>query len=136
MRLWIESARRALYPEITVICEEPRLSDDRRDTLLNPTFLVEVVSESTKDYDRGEKFMLYRTDRTVPSFKEYVLIAQDRHYVEHHVRQDDGRWFLSEVRDIGAVLEFGSVRAGSRLQRSTTTFLLPRRRFASSINWG
>ena len=61
---------------------------DHKDTLLNPTLIVEVLSESTKDYDRGAKFEQYRK---IESFVEYVLIAQDKCHVEHFVRQAGNR---------------------------------------------
>ncbi len=94
LRLWIETAQHYLYPDVTVVCGEPELTDDHTDTLVNPTLIVEVLSKSTKDFDRGEKFTFYRT---LPAFAEYVLIAQDRHHVEHFVRQADGRWILSDI---------------------------------------
>jgi Uma2 family endonuclease len=77
-----------------VVCGQPQFADDQRDTLLNPTLIVEVLSESTQDYDRGERFEHYRS---IASFHEYVLIAQDRYHVEHFVRQQDNRWLLSET---------------------------------------
>jgi Uma2 family endonuclease len=82
------------YPDVVVVCGQPQFADDQRDTLLNPTLIVEVLSESTQDYDRGEKFEHYRS---IASFHEYVLIAQDRYHVEHFVRQPDNRWLLSET---------------------------------------
>lgn len=80
------------YPDVTVICEEPRFDDDQRDTLLNPLALFEVLSPSTADYDRGGKFKHYRG---LASLREYVLISQDRPLVEHFAR-DDNRWVLTE----------------------------------------
>jgi Uma2 family endonuclease len=82
------------YPDVVVVCGQPQFADDQRDTLLNPTLIVEVLSESTKDYDRGGKFEHYRT---LASFSEYVLVAQDRYHVEHFVRQPDSRWLLAET---------------------------------------
>ncbi len=97
LRLWIETARHYLYPDVTVVRGEPAFTDEAFDTLLNPILIVEVLSKSTKDYDRGEKFTLYRT---LPSFAEYVLIAQDRHHVEHFARQADGRWILTDIEEL------------------------------------
>ena len=79
------------YPDVIVLCDEPRFSDEQEDTLLNPSLIIEVLSESTKDYDRGGKFEQYRT---IESFLEYLLIAQDRPHVEHHVRQADGAGYF------------------------------------------
>ena len=82
------------YPDISIVCGAPRFEDDQRDTLLNPTVLVEVLSPSTENYDRGQKFQRYRA---LSSLVEYVLIAQDAVRVEHYARQHDGRWLLTEA---------------------------------------
>ncbi len=94
------------YPDVVVVCGQPQFADDQRDTLLNPTLIVEVLSESTKDYDRGGKFEHYRT---LVSFSEYVLIAQDRYHVEHFVRQSDNRWLLSETNRLEDTIRLSSV---------------------------
>jgi Uma2 family endonuclease len=90
------------YPDVVVVCDTPQFSDQRRDTLTNPTLIVEVLSQSTKDYDRGEKFEPYRT---LDSLKEYVLIAQNKHHVEHFVRQPDATWLLSETNRLADTVE-------------------------------
>lgn len=94
------------YPDVVVVCDTPLFDDDQKDTLINPTLIVEVLSESTKDYDRGEKFEQYRT---IPSFKEYVLIAQGKHHVEHFVRQPDRRWLLSETNQLGDTIDLPTI---------------------------
>src|SRR6185436_1384401 len=81
------------YPDVTVVCGEPRFEDSELDTLLNPTLLIEVLSPSTEAYDRGRKFAQYRT---LESFREYVLVSQDEVRVEIFTRQDDGHWLLSQ----------------------------------------
>ena len=90
------------YPDLVIACEPPRFDDAELDTLLNPTFLVEVLSPSTEDYDRGRKPAHYRT---IPSLAGYLLVAQDRVHVELYARQPDGRWLLTETEDRDAVLE-------------------------------
>ncbi len=82
------------YPDVVVACGTPRFEDAHGDTLLNPIVLIEVLSESTADYDRGRKFEHYRT---IDSFVEYVLIAQDKPHVEHFVRQSPTQWLFSET---------------------------------------
>lgn len=82
------------YPDVIVVCDEALFEDVDRDTLLNPTVLVEVLSKSTENYDRGKKFQHYRT---LESFKEYLLIAQETHHVEHYARQPDEQWLLSDA---------------------------------------
>ena len=84
------------YPDLVVACGERRLADDQRDTLLNPTVIVEILSPPTEGYDRGRKF---RHCQTIPSLREYVLIAQDAPLVEHFARQDGGRWLYSAASD-------------------------------------
>lgn len=90
------------YPDVVIVCDTPRFSDQHRDTLTNPTLIVEVLSQSTKDYDRGEKFEQYRT---LDSLKEYVLIAQNKHHVEHFVRQPGATWLLSETNRLEDTVE-------------------------------
>jgi Uma2 family endonuclease len=94
------------YPDVVVVCDAPEFDDEHQDTLLNPTLIVEVLSDSTKDYDRGGKFEQYRTIR---SFVEYLLIAQDRHHIEHHTRQPDDSWVLHETNNPGDVIRLESI---------------------------
>lgn len=94
------------YPDVIVVCGQAQFADDQKDTLLNPTLIVEVLSESTKDYDRGGKFEHYRT---LASLSEYVLIAQDKYHVEHFVRQPDNRWLLSETNRLEDTIHLPSI---------------------------
>ncbi len=89
------------YPDVVVVCGEPEFRDTRRDTLLNPTLVVEVLSKSTEAHDRGEKFAQYRR---LPSLREYLLIAQDQPRLERFTRQADGGWLLSEATDLSDIL--------------------------------
>lgn len=93
------------YPDVTVVCGRPELEDSELDTLLNPQLIVEVLSTSTEAYDRGEKFEQYRS---IPSFREYVLISQDKALVDHFVKQPDGSW-LMRSRRAGETIELASV---------------------------
>ena len=79
---------------MSVACP-PEFTDDEQNTLVNPSILVEVLSKSTEAYDRGKKFENYRS---IPSLRDYVLIAQDRMLIEHYTRQQDGKWLLQEIR--------------------------------------
>lgn len=94
------------YPDVIVVCDQPQFNDEQKDTLLNPTLIVEVLSESTKDYDRGEKFEHYRT---LASLAEYVLIAQDKPHFEHFVRQPDNRWLLAETNRLEDTIHLPSI---------------------------
>ena len=103
---------RYVYPDVVVVCAEARLENN--DTLLDPTLIVEVVSESTED--RGAKFAYYRE---LASLKEYVLVSQTERRIEQFERQPDGRWLLSEVvsgelvlASLGAALSVARVYHG------------------------
>lgn len=106
MRVRVPTTDLYTYPDVVAACGQPRFEDDELDTLLNPVFIAEVLSVSTESYDRGTKFAAYRT---IPSFIEYLVIAQDRVHVEHSVRQPDGAWLLTETDDLGASLALPSV---------------------------
>ena len=93
------------YPDIVAVCGEVRLEDEHFDTLLNPTVIVEVLSESTEAYDRGEKFAHYRR---LDTLREYVLVAQDKIRVEHFRREGE-EWILSEVSGPDATLHLASI---------------------------
>ena len=97
MKVLIRSANAGTYPDLVAHCGEPDLLDGRRDVLLNPGLIVEVLSDSTEAYDRGDKFTLYRH---IPSLREYLLVSQDRGQVEHYRRGADGRWTLMDYRGL------------------------------------
>lgn len=101
------------YPDVSVVCGEPRFHDARRDVLLNPTVIVEVLSRSTENYDRGLKFVQYRR---LASLQSYVIIASTERRIEHSARQTDGTWNLSDVTDPGGVCILASL--GYRLLMS------------------
>jgi Uma2 family endonuclease len=97
MRVKVSPTGLYTYPDVTVVCGEPEFEDADVDTLLNPKVLVEVLSPSTADYDRGGKFTHYRP---LTSLQEYVLISQDRPLVEHYVRQGQDEWLLTDQRSL------------------------------------
>lgn len=100
------------YPDVIVLCEKPRFSEKQGDTLLNPALIIEVLSDSTKDYDRGGKFEQYRA---IDSFVEYLLIAQDRPHVEHYSRQPNGSWLLQETNNLEDTIELRSAPCRLRM---------------------
>jgi Uma2 family endonuclease len=124
MRVRIVSRREYAYtyPDVVVVCGEPQFEDGHLDTLLNPTVLIEVLSESTEKYDRGKKFSFYRT---IESLAEYVLVAQDEFRVEEYVRQPDGRWLLSDYRSLDAVVELASIQCTLALREVYAKIVLP-----------
>ena len=101
------------YPDVVVVCGEPQFADEHVDTLLNPTLIVEVLSKSTEDYDRGSKFRHYRS---IPSFAEYLLVTQDEYRVEHNVRQADGRWLLTEYHSLEDAIPLDSIHCSLPLK--------------------
>jgi len=106
MRVKVSPTGLYTYPDVVVACEEPQFEDAEVDTLLNPTVIVEVLSPSTEDYDRGEKFEHYRT---LTSLQEYLLVAQDTPHIVHYVRQPDHTWVLSETRLLNDTLYLPSI---------------------------
>ena len=107
MRTLIPSTGLYTYPDVIVVCGEPKFEGDNVDTLLNPTLIVEVLSESTEGYDRGKKFAHYRS---IESLIEYLMVAQDEYKVEVYTKQSDGRWLLSaEASGLDATVELPSI---------------------------
>lgn len=105
MRVKVSQTGAYIDPDIVAVCGEPLLEDAHFDTLLNPQVIVEVLSESTEAYDRGEKFAHYRR---LDTLREYVLVAQDKIRVEHYVRKGE-QWILTEISDSAGVLHLASV---------------------------
>jgi len=83
------------YPDVTIVCGKEEYLDDEFDTLLNPTVIIEVLSPSTSSYDRGDKFMLYRS---IPSLKNYVLVSSTEVLAEVFTRVEDDQWMLNVAK--------------------------------------
>jgi Uma2 family endonuclease len=113
MRVKIRATGLYTYPDVTVVCGDSEFEDDHKDTLLNPTLIVEVLSESTEAYDRGKKFEHYRS---VKSLSDYLLVAQEAASIEYYVRQEDGKWLLSPYKEAHDTIEFASVRCALPLR--------------------
>ncbi len=91
MRVRVPASEKYVYPDGIVVCGVLEVEDDDNDTLLNPSVVFEVLSDSTESFDRGRKFESYQT---ISALTDYVLVAQDRARVEHFKRQADGSWVL------------------------------------------
>jgi len=89
------------YPDVMVVCGPISLTRDRPDTVTNPCVIVEVLSDAPRDYDRGEKFTLYQA---IPTFQEYLLIEQDRVWIEHWQRQPMGDWTMQTYGALDAII--------------------------------
>jgi Uma2 family endonuclease len=104
-RLWIPQSRIYTYPHVMVVQGELQLQEGRRDTITNPIMIAEVLSDSTKAYDRDKKFKAYRT---IPGFQEYLLIEQEMMYVEQYVKTESNQWIFSEY-DSAAILSLSTI---------------------------
>ncbi|MEM9945417.1 MAG: Uma2 family endonuclease [Cyanobacteria bacterium P01_D01_bin.36] len=105
-RLQIPGTNLYTYPDVMVIEEPVQLQTGRKDTVTNPLIIAEVLSESTKNYDLGDKFQAYQT---IPSFQEYLLIDQYRYHVEHRVKQSKNQWLLTTYEGATSKLSLSSV---------------------------
>ena len=111
LRVSVQATGAYTYPDVVIVCGQPQFGDEYLDTLLNPTVLMEVLSDSTEAFDRGGKFAHYRR---LESLQEYVLITQNLMRVEHFVR-DGERWVLSELNTLEDTLDLASVNSLVRL---------------------
>ena len=100
------------YPDIVVVCGEAQFLEGRRDTLLNPTLIIEVLSPSTEAYDRGLKFELYSS---VESLREYVLVSSERARVERFIRQASDQWLLTSANKLEDTIHLESIDFDLRL---------------------
>ncbi|MBT9586107.1 Uma2 family endonuclease [bacterium] len=101
------------YPDLLVVCGKPRLLRNRRDTVTDATLIVEVLSPSTQDYDRTEKFRIYRS---LPSFQEYLLVSQDAVRLEQHRRQAPAQWLMTEHTALDQQISLTSINVSLSLR--------------------
>jgi Uma2 family endonuclease len=107
LRIKIKATELYTYPDLSVICGPLQFAEGTNDTVVNPTLLVEVLSDSTEGYDRGKKFEHYRQ---IPTLREYLLASQKEPRIEQFIRQADGRWLLNEALGLEVKLELPSLR--------------------------
>ena len=113
LRVKVSRTESYFYPDIVVVCGEPRAEDNTFDTLLNPVLIVEVLSASTETYDKDEKFTHYRQ---IDSLQEYILISQETIEVVQYRRQEP-EWIPIEFRAFADVVPLVSVGCELPLQR-------------------
>ncbi|WP_439341759.1 Uma2 family endonuclease [Vacuolonema iberomarrocanum] len=106
VRLWIPQYRQHTYPDVMVIQGQPTYADASRTTVMNPIAIAEVLSQSTQNYDQGDKFRYYRS---IPEMQEYILINQTQHHVMQYTKQETGQWLLTEYQGESAVLALGAI---------------------------
>lgn len=105
-RLWIPDKNLYTYPDVMVIQNPLQLQTGRKDTVTNPLLIAEVLSNSTKAYDRDEKFAAYRT---LPTFHEYLLIDQSSPHIEQYIKQADKQWLFKEYDGLECIIQLYSV---------------------------
>jgi Uma2 family endonuclease len=95
LRIHIPSNTLYTYPDISIVCDKPVTTDLFADNLINPSVLIEILSKSSEDYDRGTKFHLYRG---ITTLKEYITIDSRTVCVELYTRQDNNSWVIAEFK--------------------------------------
>jgi Uma2 family endonuclease len=101
------------YPDIVVICGEPEYHDKHRDIVLNPTVIIEVLSDATEEFDRGVKFLRYRNFNDTLS--DYILVSPEEPLIEHYIRQPNGDWLLKEYQGLETEFTIDSIGCGLKL---------------------
>ncbi len=113
MKIRVPKLNSIVYPDAVIICEVPEFYNNRNDIILNPLLIVEVLSP-TEDYDRKEKFAYYKT---LPSFKEYVLILQKQPWVVSSFNAEDKVWKDTEAENINDSILLHSINCTIELNR-------------------
>ena len=101
LRIHIPENTLYTYPDITIFCAPPDLTDEHFDTATNPTVIFEILSKSTRNYDRLSKFNLYRD---IKSMNTYILIDSLSHSIELHTRNEDNTWQLQDLKSLDDIL--------------------------------
>lgn len=111
-RVRVPSKRKYLYPDVTVVCDQPQFADDEKDVLLNPLLIVEVLSDSTEKYDRRRKFFYYQE---IESFREYLLVDQNSPLIQHFIKQPDGGWLCTRIEGLDKTITFSTINCSIAL---------------------
>lgn len=106
VRLCLPEYDRYTYPDVQIISGDISYYENRQDTVTNPAVIVEVLSNSTRIYDKGDKFKYYRS---LPRFQEYITIDQYGFEVEQYVKTDDGKWLVTYLDSEDSVLSLAAV---------------------------
>jgi Uma2 family endonuclease len=112
LKLFVKKHEVITYPDVFVTCPPFRVLDGRKDVMTDATVIIEVLSPSTKNYDKIDKFRYYRA---LPSFRECLLLSQNEIHAEHHVRQPDGAWLMREYSSASDEIELSSINCRLRL---------------------
>jgi Uma2 family endonuclease len=109
---WLPLPRRMMkglfsYPDVVIVCGQPQFHDEYQDILINPNVIIEVLSDATEKFDRGEKFQRYRAH--LPTLTDYVLVAQDKPFIDHFSRSEGGAWMLVSPEGLEGSLHIASI---------------------------
>lgn len=119
MKVKVKKKEKYSYPDIVVVCEKEEYEDERNDVLLNPIIIIEILSDSTEAYDRGDKFSHYQG---IASFTEYILVSQYSCKMERFTRQPDNSWRYLIYQSKEDILLIETIRlriaAGRGVQKS------------------
>ena len=106
LRIHIPKNSLYTYPDISIVCGKIETTDSNFDTITNPAVIIEILSSSTRDYDKGSKFTLYRD---ILSLKEYILIDSENISVEKYCRNNDGSWNFTEYKTVSQMFTIDTV---------------------------
>lgn len=106
LRVWIPEHKRGFYPYVMVITGDAIFNENRQDEIVNPCLIFEVFSPSTSSYDRGDKFLYYRS---ISYLKEYILVDQVNYFIEHYTKTENNQWLLQEYQDINDMIKLNSI---------------------------
>ncbi|NEO03805.1 MAG: Uma2 family endonuclease [Moorea sp. SIO3I7] len=113
VRLWIPRYRQYTYPDVMVIQGEPVYTGKGTTTVMNPMLIVEVLSNSTKNYDQGDKFLYYRS---ISEFKEYILIEQSEYRLLQYIKTATNQWQFTEYESENSVISLNSLELSVSVQ--------------------
>ncbi|MCP4350842.1 MAG: Uma2 family endonuclease [Desulfobacterales bacterium] len=108
IKVQMDKDRHYAYPDVSVVCGDIEYVENRNDIIVNPVVIFEILSKSTKDYDRGSKFTAYRN---ITSLKDYILIDQYSIFVEHYFKQGENEWGLKVFKNISEQINIRSIGA-------------------------
>jgi len=106
LRVWIPEYHCGTYTDLMVVNHEPELNGDRKDEILNPLFIVEVLSPATEAYDRGDKFRYYRS---IPQLNQYLLVSQGEILIESYSKTSENHWLLQEYTPARGIISLDSL---------------------------
>jgi Uma2 family endonuclease len=113
LRVQVSKTGMFTYPDLVITCGNEIMADKRQDTLLNPKCILEILSDSTEKYDRGEKFSHYQN---LESLAEYILISQNQTKAESFLRQDDNKWLYQKVEGLENELSIQSINSKIKME--------------------